>query len=390
MGRIRAERRLKARDIGFLPPGLHEDGGGLRLLVEPTGSRRWVLRVTIAGKRRYRGLGSYPLVGLALARDQAADIRRAARQGRDLAQERRQELARLTTFKEAFATFFELRRQELGNAKHIWQWSAAMESYIFPTLGHRYVAEITHAEIISVLRPIWFEKAETARRLLQRMELVFKSAILRGQRLAASPCGGVAQELGVRHREVTHYRALPYAEVPAFIQTLRAWRAMPVTKLAFEWLILTATRSGEARGAAWTEIDGEVWRIPATRMKAGVMHLVPLSSRCREILVEARALNPRSELLFPGGSASKLSDMTFTKVLRDMGLADRATAHGFRSAFKDWCAEAAKVADEISEAALAHTVSGRVRAAYLRTRFAQERVQLMACWAAFCGRDQRE
>jgi hypothetical protein len=203
MQRIRAERRLKAKDIGVLPPGFHEDGGGLRLVVKPGGSRRWVLRVTIAGKRSCRGLGTYPLVPLEAARSKASDIRRAAGEGRDLTQERRQEQAKRTTLRQAFQTFFELKRKELSNAKHIWQWPASMETYVFPKLGSRPVAEITHAEIISVLEPIWFEKAETAKRLLMRLDAVFKSAILRGQREKASPCLGVSQELGVRHHKVT-------------------------------------------------------------------------------------------------------------------------------------------------------------------------------------------
>jgi integrase len=349
-GRIRAERRLKAKDIATLRPGAHEDGGGLRLLVEPSGSRRWVLRVTISGKRRYRGLGGWPLITLEAAREAAQDFRRAARQGRDLAREQRQQQARKTTFREAFYVLFELRRQALSNPKHLKQWPATMETYVFPRIGDLPVADVVHADVLAILEPIWFEKPETAKRVLQRLEAVFKSAILREQREKASPCIGIAQELGTRHRDVEHLRSLPYAEVPAFIQALRACRSAPVVKLCFEWAILTATRSNEARGATWSEIEGPLWTIPPPRMKkTKAPHLVPLSARCLEIAAEARALNPTSELLFPGMRPGKpLSDMTLTKVLRDNGVADRTTVHGFRSSFRNWCTEAAFI-NEIND-----------------------------------------
>src|SRR5262249_12520178 len=328
MRRVRAEKRLKAKDIGKFGPGVHEDGGGLRLVVEPSGARRWVLRLTINGKRHNRALGPYPLVPLDAARDLATDMRRAARDGRDLAEDRRQQAAKATTFKQAFAAYFEVKRQSLSNAKHRKQWPATMETYVFPAIGKKPVGDVTHADILNVLEPIWFEKPETAKRVLQRIEAVFKSAILRGQREKASPCIGVAQELGTRHREVEHHRALPHSEVREFIEKLRASPAMPITMLAFEWLILTATRSGETRGADWAEIDESkaLWVIPRHRMKAGVEHIVPLSARCLEIARQARLLNPNSVLLFPGSRTRKqLSDMTLTKVLRDLGLADRAT-----------------------------------------------------------------
>jgi integrase len=386
--RVRAEKRLKAKDIDRLPAGVHEDGGGLRLVVEESGARRWVLRVTIAGKRHNRGLGPFPLVTLDAARDRAIDVRRAAREGRDLAQERRQQVARATTFRQAFDAMFDLRRQGLSNAKHLNQWPATMEAYVFPKIGSRPVGDVTHADILELLEPIWFARPETAKRVLQRIETVFKSAILRGQRERASPCIGVAQELGVRHRDVEHHRALRYTEVPAFLRLLHTCPSEPITKLAFEWLILTATRSGETRGALWQEIDEAkaVWAIPKERMKAGVEHIVPLSPRCLEIAKEAHALNPESDLLFPGSRTRReLSDMTFTKLLRDNDLADRATAHGFRSSFRDWCTEVDKTREVVAEAGLAHQVRDKTEAAYRRAAYLDERVGLMQRWAAYCA-----
>jgi integrase len=264
-----------------------------------------------------------------------------------------------------------------------------MRDYVYPHIGDKAVADVTAGDIVAVLTPIWFEKPETAKRVLQRVEAVFKSAILHGHRKLASPCVGVAQELGTRHRKTEHHRALPYAQVPDFLVRLRAGPSWPATRLAFEWLILTATRSGETRLAQWAEIDEQaaLWTIPAERMKAKRPHSVPLSPRCLEILQALRAVHPSapSDLLFPSMKAgSPLSDMTLTKVLRDMGLAHTATVHGMRSSFKVWCAEAAKVRDEVSEAALAHVIPEKVRAAYLRTAFLEERKPLMAAWAKFC------
>ena len=241
------------------------------------------------------------------------------------------------------------------------------------------MAEIAHSDVLAVLEPIWFTKPNLAQRVLQWLESVFRSATLRGQRTSASPCIGVAQELGVRRRDIQHRRALPYREVPAFIQQVRSGRAIPVVKLCLEWTILTAVRSAEARGAVWSEIDGALWKIPRERMrKTGVEHVVPLSQRCLAILEEARALNPDSDLIFPG-QAGMLSDMALLRVVSRRG----ATVHGFRSSFKDWAAEAG-VRDEVSEACLAHTDPNKVRAAYRRTSFDAERSQIMRAWAAYC------
>jgi integrase len=263
-----------------------------------------------------------------------------------------------------------------------------MEAYVFPRIGDRSVSDITHAAVLAILEPIWFDKPETAKRVLQRLEAVFKSSILRGQREKASPCIGIAQELGRDHRDIQHHRALPYAEVPAFIQALRSCQSNSVTKLAFEWLILTATRSGETRGAAWHEIDEAraLWVIPKERMKGRRKdrrgHVVPLSGRCLRIVQEARALNPDSELLFPYTGA-RLSDMTLTKVLRDLKLADRATAHGFRSSFRDWATEVYRVREVVAQAALAHGVRDKAEAAYRRATYLDERRDLMNSWANF-------
>jgi integrase len=251
---------------------------------------------------------------------------------------------------------------------------------VFPAIGQRPVGEIGAAEVIDILKPIWNTKRETARRVLQRMRVVFEAAIVRGERDKASPTIGVATVLGSRNRKLEHHPAMPYADVPAFVSRLRRLEGWPATRLSFEFLILTASRSGEVRLSTWDEIDidAALWNVPAERMKARVEHSVPLSHRAVAILRETRAAYPGSVFVFPGTKPGlPLSDMTLTKVLRDAGLNGKATTHGFRSSFKDWCAEVARVRDEVSEAALAHKIPDKVRAAYLRTRFLDERRKLM-------------
>jgi hypothetical protein len=257
--RIRALNRLSAIRVAKLKhPGLYEDGGGLRLIVTEKGTKRWALRVTIAGRRVERGLGVWPTVSLEEARRKADRYRRAAREGWDARWEEKRERQRQTVrFRDAFESFFAIRRRQLSNGKHVQQWLNTMRDYVFPVIGERPVAEITAGEVIEVLRPIWFTKPETAARVLQRMQATFDSAILRGTREKANPCIGVARELGTEHRKVRHHAALDWRDVPAFVRDLRQRPTMPVTRLLFEFLILTVARSGEARGALWCEIDCE-------------------------------------------------------------------------------------------------------------------------------------
>jgi integrase len=390
--RNRALNRLSAAKVAKLKQaGFYEDGGGLRLIVTDKLTKRWALRLTITGRRVERGLGVWPTVSLEEARRKADRYRQAAKEGRDARfEEKEQGQRRAVRFRDAFESFFEIRRQQLSNGKHVQQWQNTMRDYVFPVIGDRPVAEIMAGEVIEVLQPIWFKKPETAARVLQRVQATFDSAILRGTREKANPCIGVARELGTDHRRVSHHRALHWKEVPAFVRSLRERATMPVTKLLFEFLILTAARSGEARGALWSEIDFEyrTWTIPGfdpitgRRMKAGRAHVVPLSARTLDILAEVRHL-ANCPLIFPGKKGQPLSDSTLSKLMRDAEIP--GTPHGFRSAFKDWAAEHG-VRDEVSEAALAHVDRDKVRAAYRRTHFLDELIKLMERWSDFvCG-----
>jgi integrase len=404
--RNRLKERLKAKHLPLLPVGFHHDGGGLLLKVEETGARRWYQRLTVKGRRVNRGLGPYPLVSLVHARELSQQARMAARNGKDIAIERRLATAKATTVEEAFDAYFAVKAKQLSNARHREQWPSTLETYAFPVIGTMAVGDVTPSDIIEILKPIWVEKAETAKRVLQRLKSIFDYAITNGWR-ESDPCRGVVQALGgTKHRDVKHHRALPYGEVPAFIRTLRTCNSNPITRLAFEFLILTATRSGEMRKAAWPEIDFEnaVWVIPKERMKAKVAHRVPLSHRALEILRMARgpgtwkdgarpllsttgALEGRG-LIFPSWPEPKpLSDMTLTKVLRDLGFADRVVPHGFRTSFRTWAAETDQCRWEVGEAALAHRIKDKTEAAYLRATYFDERVGLMQRWATHCSCD---
>jgi len=315
-------------------------------------------------------------------------MRQAAKDGIDIRKDQRRiSKAKGVSFTKAFEDFFAIRKQHLSNGKHVQQWQNTMRDYVFPTIGKRPVADITAGEVIDVLKPIWFEKPETASRVLQRINATFDSAILRGTREKANPCVGISQELGTVHREARHHKALPWRDVPAFVRSLRGSSASEITRLLFEFLVLTAARSGEARGALWEEIDfkNATWTIPGLsletgrRMKGRKQHIVPLSDRALEILERAKSLHD-GRLIFSSPSGQPLSDSTLSKLMRDWDLA--GTPHGFRSAFKDWAAEHG-IRDEVSEAALAHTDQNEVRAAYRRTQFLDERRGLMRDWSEF-------
>lgn len=383
-------------------PGVYLDGGGLRFRVTNQGSRIWVMRFSLDGAQRDMSLGPVAKLSLADARDKAHAVRKAVSEGRDpLAEIRKEKATRKAsrmaaaaatntvptvidvrpTFEACWRSFWLVKRPQLSNGKHLLQWEMTMDTYVLPHIGQLPIEDIRPGEIIEMLRPIWHTKEETARRVLQRVEAVFISAITRELRTRASPCTGVSRELGTRRRKQAHHAALPYSEVAAFVQQLRLRKGPLTSRLAFEFLILTATRSGETRGAMWSEIDlaARTWTIEAERMKARTEHVIPLSPRAIEILKVARAAHPQGGLCFPNRDGDPLSDMVFTKTLRDMGLGERATAHGFRTSFKTWAAETG-VRDEVSEAALAHTDPNEVRAAYRRTTYLEERRIVMRDW----------
>ena len=386
MGKLTA---LAARALS--KPGRHGDGDGLYLNVAPSGSKSWVQRIVIDGRRRDIGLGPYPAVSLATARAIAHDNRTAVAQGRDPVAEKREarKAARrpapsIPTFAEAAARVIELRRPTWSNAKHSAQWESTLATYAHPVIGHKAVDSITPADAMDVLSPIWTSKPETASRVRQRMETVMDWAVTHGYRLDNPAGRSLLKVLPSVKRLKEHRQALPYAQVPDAVVRVRESSAEVPTKLTFEFLVLTAGRSGEVRAAEWGEIDWETatWEIPAARMKARRPHRVPLSGRAIEILQEASRFGDGQGLVFPASRSGRAaSSMTFTALLRRLGIP--AVPHGFRSSFRDWVIEQTSTPWTVAEAALAHNVGNSTEAAYMRSDLFDQRRALMDAWAKY-------
>lgn len=364
-------------------PGMHSDGRGLYFRIAPSGARGWILRATVRGRRREFGLGGFPAVSLAQARKEAEAMRTEIAEGKDPEIERRR--GNVPTFKEAAEAVHAANLPRWRNGKHTDQWIQTLRIYAFPTLANMPVDQIERRDVLAILTPIWASKSETARRVRQRIRAVLKWAQAFGYVEMNAAGEAIDGALPVMPRGQSHFRALPHGEVAGALALIKASRASWAAKLCFRFLILTAARSGEARGAAWSEIDleGKVWAIPAERMKAKAEHRIPLSAPALEVLMEAAALRDDSGLVFPSPhkAGAMLSDMTLTKLLRNAGLAERATVHGFRSSFRDWCADTGKPR-ELAEAALAHVVGG-VEGAYFRSDILDRRRPVMGEWADY-------
>lgn len=363
--------------------GRYGDGDGLYLLIGPTGSRSWICRVQKNGKRRDIGLGSAKKVTLAQAREKAATVRSQVEAGIDPIFERRKELG-IPTFRQAAALVFAENKKSWRNAKHRAQWLSTLTAYAFPHFGDLAVSDVEGPHVRDALVAIWLDKPETARRVRQRIVMVIDWAIAKGYRTMPLPIAAMNKSLPKVRTKAAHHSALPYAQVPAFIGRLRERES--VGRLAFEALVLTAARSGEIRLAVWSEIDldGKLWTIPAERMKSGREHVVPLSQASVDAITRAHAYREtRSDLVFPGVRSGKpLSDMTLTKICRDMEIA--AVPHGFRSSFRDWVAEETDFDGDIAEMALAHAIENKVEAAYRRGNLLEKRRLLMDAWGQYC------
>lgn len=379
MGQLSA-MRIKA----LTEPGRYTDGDGLMLIVKESGAKSWMLRVRIEGERRDIGLGSLKVMTLAEARAKAIELRRDIARGIDPIAEKKKVVDTVPAFRDAAHLLHAEHKASWKNGKHQAQWISTLETYAFPMLGDRPVDKIEGPIIRDVLAPIWLSKPETARRVRQRIGAVLDWSYVKGYRKSEAPMRSLSKGLPRQPRKDGHFAAMPYTEVPAFIARLR--ERVSVGRLALEALILTAARSGEIRGATWTEVDLDagMWSIPAERMKMGRVHHVPLAAQTVEALRRAEALRaPCTDLVYPGQRLKQpVSDMTLLKVMRDFELP--YTVHGFRSAFRDWVAEETSYPGEIAEAALAHAIPNKVEAAYRRTDFLEKRRALMREWADFC------
>ena len=365
-------------------PGRYGDGRGshgLSLLVKPTKngrcSKTWSQRLYINRRPVMIGLGSHPVVTLAEARNKALENRRALAQGKDPRRSRA-----IPTFEQAAEAVIAIRAdtwRDGGRTAGIWR--SSLERFVYPQIGSKRVNEISSGDVMRVLLPIWNDKRATATKLKSRISGVMAWAIAQGHR-ADNPAGdAIAAALPRTGAQQAHHRALPHHLVGDAIAAIRNSDAWPATKLAFEYLVLTAARSGEVRGARWDEIDldSETWIVPGDRTKTGKPHRVPLSSRALELLTDATTIADASGLLFPSPTGRTLSDATISKLLKERNIG--AVPHGFRSSFRSWCADTG-VAREVAEAALGHTVAG-VEGAYQRSDLLDRRRQLMHEWADY-------
>lgn len=402
----RPEKALTAQKIKSLrEPGKYFDGHGLYLLIDKNGAKRWVQRIqypcprTGKSRRRELGLGSVALVSLAEAREQALANRKLATQGGDPLEERKKDKG-IPTFEVAARIVFELHRPTWRNAKHAAQFITTLETYTFPTMGHLPVDQVTSSDVLAALVPIWNEKPETARRVRQRIGTVMKWVIAQGHR-QDNPTDTVLQALPKQSENKQHRRALHYAEVKQSIETVRRSRAATTTKLALEFLVLTAARSGEVRGATWEEIKNYppakvansanpvFWELPAERMKAKRLHRVPLCKRAITILEEAFVFSGGEGHIFPGARQGRpMSDMTLSKLLKELNV--NCDVHGYRTSFRMWAQEQTNFPREVAEAALAHTIKNKAEAAYARSDLFQKRLKMMEAWAAYLERETGE
>lgn len=389
----RGINKLTALEAKTTKPGRYGDGGGLYLVVAPTGARKWVFRFTHQSKVNEMGLGaaSANQVSLAEARERAEEARRNVARGENPIAARKA-AAKLAAGKPTFGQCADalIADMESGwrNAKHRAQWRSTLKHYA-SSLREKPVDTITTADVLSVLKPIWQTKPETATRVRGRIESVLDAARANGHipDSTANPArwrGHLAKLLPSKNklRAVSHHAAMPYDKVPAFVEQLRARKA--AAALALEFIILTAARSGEVFGAVWSEIDTEakVWTVPTSRMKARRVHRVPLSPRAIEILEEMAKVR-QSDFIFPGTRPKRpLSNMATEMLLRRMK-AGEVTTHGFRSSFRDWAGELTSFPREVAEAALAHAIGDETERAYRRGDALAKRRKLMEAWASY-------
>lgn len=396
-------------------PGLHGDGAGLWLKVTKHGSKSWIFRFTPhGGVERWTGLGSFPDVSIAEARETAAELRKMVRHGIDPRQERQKRLVlkqanptKTATFAWCAEQYIDAHKAGWKNAKHVSQWENTLATYANPVIGNLPVETVDTAHAMKILEPIWPTKSETASRLRGRIESILDWATTKNLRTGENPArwkGHLDNLLPARSKlaRVQHHPALPWSEMADFMAALR--KQVGVSARALEFAILTAARSGEVRGMVWTEVDFStgMWVVPADRMKAEKEHRVPLTERALQVLrfaKEATALM-NTQLVFPGTTFTKpadseaptlkpLSDMSLTAVLRRMERSD-ITVHGFRSSFRDWAAEETDFPRDMAEMALAHTVGNAVEAAYRRGDMLEKRRHMMAEWAKHCDTEKEK
>lgn len=388
-------------------PGFHRVGGvpGLALQVTDTGARSWILRYTVGGKSRDMGLGGYPAVTLAAAREAARSARAKVRSGVDPIQEAKAaksallaSRARDVTFQQCATEYIEKHESSWKNPKHRLQWSTTLETYVYPHFGKLFVRDVTLTHVLKALEPIWMTKTETATRIRSRIEAVMSSAIAKGYATGPNPArwkDGLKATLPAPQKiaKEEHHPAVPVEQIGEFMAALRKLEGTGAR--ALEFLVLTASRSVEVRGARWSEFDfaRKIWTVPAGRMKGGREHIVPLSAAALKI-VQAQPRIAGEDHLFPSSrNGGALSDMAMAQQMRRMDFKDEngevCVPHGLRSTFSDWCGDFLDLVPEVTEMALAHAIADKTRGAYRRRTAIEKRRRVMEQWARFCSKPYR-
>lgn len=393
-------KELSALEVSRLSDkGKYPVGRGIYLEISATGAKAWVLRITVGNKRRHIGLGSYPTISLALAREKALLMRDQINQGLDPVEQKKAvrsalkaQQAKEVTFKQCALAYIDAHSDGWKNKRTHENWPRSFEMYAYPAIGGMLVRDIEQAHILQIIEPLWKEKTETAKRLRNRLEQVLDYATARHYRTGENPARWKNKLDKIlpspsKIAKVKHHEAIAIDAIPEFMQALQ--KRIGMGRYCLEFLILTACRSGEARGATWDEVDFEnkLWSIPRERMKSNQPHQVPLSDQAIALLQEIPKTN--SPYIFFSATGGMLSDMTLSSLMRKMDAAKTATGktavpHGFRSTFRDWAGDKTSYPRELAEAALAHALLNKVEAAYRRSTALEKRREMMQEWANYC------
>ena len=381
---------LKVRKLDI--PGRYADGNNLYLEIDKSGARRWTLRVTVLGRRRDMGLGGVSTVSLEEARELAYQYKKIARSGGDPILERQKNKGLQTTLIHCAKKVHQINLPTWKNQKFAKQWFSSLEHHVFPTIGKLPISQVTSADILRVLTPIWNTKGDTAKKIKQRLRMIIKWARAQGYFQGDDPVELAEQALPKQLKSDDHHKSLEFEKLPEMISNLRKSKISLPTKLALEFTILSACRTNEVLNAKWEEIDLTklVWSIPSERMKGGKVHQVPLTDRMTVILNDCKKLKTNNDLLFPSEiNGEALSNNTMRLALKKRLKVD-ATVHGMRSSFKDWASETTNFANEVSEMALAHTISNKTELAYRRRTLIEKRRQLMQKWSDYLNNKKGE
>lgn len=380
---MRALNKLSSAFVKNAPAGKHSDGGGLWYHKRQDGGWQWFLRVTVHGRRREMGLGGYPEISLASAREQAVEWRALSKQGvdpiRQREQQKREAAKQVYTLQQVFEECFEARKAQLKGEGKAGRWDTALRLHVLPKLGKMLIEEIDQRDIRNTLSPIWHTKANTATKAISRLNIVIQHGAAMGLDVDVQAVAKAKALLGKQRHKVQKVPSLPWQDVPDFYQSL----GESVTDLALRFLILTGCRSAEVRGCTIQEIDwdSKSWEVPASRMKGGISHRVPLSVEALNVLALVAPFE-RDGLVFPGSQPGKpLSDMTWTMFFKRREIDVRP--HGFRSSLRTWIADTSDTPRDVAESCLAHVVAGKVEASYQRSDFLEKRRPIMERWGQY-------